>query len=39
VLLAFCIILFAGLIAGTLLALKQRLSEIDGGEEDEARKY
>lgn len=28
-----------GAIAGILLALRQRLREIDGGEEDEARKY
>ncbi len=26
-------------IAGILLALRQRLKEIEGGEEDEARKY
>lgn len=26
-------------IAGVLLALRQRLKEIDGGEEDEAAKY
>ena len=26
-------------IAGILLALRQRLNEIEGGEEDEARKY
>jgi DNA-binding transcriptional MerR regulator len=39
VLLAFCIILLGVPIVGTLIALKQRLSEIDGGEEDEARKY
>lgn len=28
-----------GIIGGILLALRQRLQEIDGGEEDEARKY
>lgn len=28
-----------GAIVGILLALRQRLREIDGGEEDEARKY
>lgn len=30
---------FAAIIVGVLLALSQRLKEIDGGEEEDARKY
>ena len=30
---------FVALIVGVLLALSQRLKEIDGGEEEDARKY
>lgn len=41
---ALLILLFYGvtggaLIAGVLLALRQRLREIDGGEEDDAKRY
>ncbi len=35
----FTIVIFAAMIVGVLLALKQRLKEIDGGEIDEASKY
>ena len=31
--------IFAAVIVGVLLALGQRLKEIDGGEEEDARKY
>lgn len=31
--------IFLAIIAGVLLALGQRLKEIDGGEEENARKY
>ena len=31
--------LFGAMIVGTLLALKERLKEIEGGEINEARKY
>ena len=30
---------FVAIIVGVLLALSQRLKEIDGGEEEDARKY
>lgn len=36
---AILIALFIAMIAGTIVALKQRLKEIDGGELNEARKY
>ena len=36
---AIIILLFVAMIVGTIVALKQRLNEIDGGEIDEARKY
>ena len=37
----FIVIMFVGIavIVGCILALKQRLKEIEGGEEDEASKY
>lgn len=37
--LLFIIIVFAGIGIGIIVALKQRLHEIEGGEIDEARKY
>ncbi len=37
--LLFIIIVFAGIGIGIIIALKQRLHEIEGGEIDEARKY
>ena len=33
------VLLFVSMIVGVLLALRQRLKEIDGGEINEARKY
>ena len=33
------IVLLAAMIVGIILALRQRLKEIDGGEEDEALQY
>ncbi|SDZ89741.1 DNA-binding transcriptional regulator, MerR family [Pseudobutyrivibrio sp. ACV-2] len=36
---AIIIALFIAMIVGTIVALKQRLNEIDGGELNEARKY
>ena len=40
VLFLFLVILLIGtMIAGVILALRQRLQEIEGGEEDEAKKY
>ncbi|WP_028235202.1 MerR family transcriptional regulator [Pseudobutyrivibrio sp. MD2005] len=38
-LLVIFIVIFGSMIVGTLIALKQRLKEIDGGEINEARKY
>lgn len=32
-------VVFVAIIVGVLLALSQRLKEIDGGEEENARKY
>ena len=32
-------VLGGAVVAGVLLALRQRLREIDGGEEDDARQY
>ncbi|MCR4956877.1 MAG: MerR family transcriptional regulator [Lachnospiraceae bacterium] len=37
--LVFFIVLFGAMSAGVIIALKQRLHEIEGGEIDEARKY
>ena len=34
-----CALLYFAIAGGILLALSQRWKEIDGGEEDEARKY
>ena len=36
---AIVILLFIAMIVGTIVALKQRLKEIEGGEINEARKY
>ena len=36
---AFYALVIIAAIAGVLLALKQRLREIDSGEEDEAKRY
>ena len=36
---AFIVVLFGAMIVGTVIALKQRLKEIEGGEIYEARKY
>ncbi len=38
-LIAIIILLFIAMIVGTIIALKQRLNEIEGGEINEARKY
>ena len=37
--LAFMIVIFGGIIVGVLIALWQRLKEVEGGEQDEASKY
>ena len=37
--LALVLVIFAGIIVGVLLALLERIREINGGEEDEASKY
>ena len=37
--LLFIILPFVVMIIGAIVALKLRMKEIDGGEEDEARKY
>ena len=39
VVLLVCALLYFAIAGGVLLALAQRWKEIDGGEEDEARKY
>lgn len=36
---AVYILMTAGVIVGVILALRQRLKEIDGGEEEEAKKF
>ena len=36
---AIIVVLFGAMIVGTVIALKQRLKEIEGGEIYEARKY
>ena len=38
-LLVLILVIYGGIIVGIIVALKQRLKEINGGEEDEARKY
>ena len=35
----FAGVIFLAIIVGVLLALRQRLKEIDGGEEEDAKKY
>lgn len=35
----FASAIFLAIIAGVLLALRQRLKEIDGGEEEDAKQY
>ena len=37
--LAFMIVIFGGIIVGVLIALRQRLKEVEGGEQDAASKY
>ena len=37
--LALVLVIFAGIIVGVLLALLERIREINGGEEDEAVQY
>lgn len=37
--LLYCLGPLSIMLIGILIALKQRIKEIDGGEEDEARKY
>ena len=39
VLMGLYIVVLAAMIVGIILALRQRLKEIDGGEEDEALQY
>ena len=36
---AIIVVLFVAMVVGTVIALKQRLKEIEGGEIYEARKY
>ena len=38
-LIALVLVIFAGIIVGVLLALLERIREINGGEEDEAIQY
>ena len=33
------IVIFGGIIVGVLIALRQRLKEVEGGEQDAASKY
>ena len=37
--LVFMIVIFGGIIVGVLIALRQRLKEVEGGEQDAASKY
>lgn len=39
VILLVCALLYFAIVGGIILALRQRWREIEGGEEDEARKY
>ena len=35
----FCAFIYLAVVVGVIMALRQRWKEIQGGEEDEARKY